>query len=67
MMQKIGQLIFLTLWSSCSTPKYWAIQHDDAVLVNNKDSETIACSSTKAKKFICLSIEDLLKLKRKCF
>lgn len=64
-MQKLGLIVFLILWTSCSTPKYWAIQHDKGYLVNNKDDEKIKCNSKKVKRLVCLTIEDLLKLKRK--
>lgn len=66
-MQRLAySVLLIILISSCKDVTLWAIEEQTAMLVNNKNSETFSCNSEKVRELVCLSFDDLAKIKRRC-
>jgi len=66
-MQRLAySVLLIILISSCKDVTLWAIEEETAMLVNNKNSETFSCNSEKVRELVCLSFDDLAKIKRRC-
>ncbi len=66
-MQRLAySVLLITLISSCKDVTLWAIEEETAMLVNNKNSETFSCNSERVRELVCLSFDDLAKIKRRC-
>lgn len=66
-MQRLAySVLLIILISSCKDVTLWAIEEQTAMLVNNKNSESFSCNSEKVRELVCLSFDDLAKIKRRC-
>jgi len=65
-MRRLGlNVLLIILISSCKEVTVWTIDDKTAEIVNPKD-ERISCYDERVREFACLTIDDLLRLKRKC-
>jgi hypothetical protein len=65
MRQFVLKSLMIILVSSCSTVKWHSVDSSTGEIVSEKN-ERVSCNKKESENFMCLKIDDILKLKRSC-